>query len=236
MMTMAVDELTGTPEVPKLPKRRRSSHVTRGMWVAAVAALLAFGVYVAAASGAGGKPVAVARRDLAAGEQVGPGDFAFIDLDAPPSLMAQVLTPAAVNATAAESQVTTHAIAAGELVHRADLAATGAPAQQRSMSIPVAQPHAVGGALRKGDVVDVIDANGTEPAYVLVSARVLAVTEAGASRLGASSRDYAITVAVDERSALRVAAAITGGKVEVVRATGAPPASVSPTTTAAVRR
>lgn len=224
------------PNAPDLPRRRRSSRVTTSLWVAALAGILAFVGFLVVTAGAKGEPVAVAARDLAAGEQVGPGDFRMIDLDAPPALAVQLLRAADVNGLATDPQVTTHAILAGELVHRPDFTATGAPAQQRSMSIPVAQTHAVGGALKRGDVVDVIDASQADPAYVLTSARVLAVTDPGGSRLSGVSRDYAITVAVDERSALRVAAAIAANKLEVVRATGAPPATTSPTTTTTLRR
>ncbi len=74
---------------------------------------------------------------------------------------------------------------------------------------------------------------------LVTDARVLAAgAPEGGKSIAGSPGKYAVTIAVDERSALRVAQAITGGKVDVVRATGAPPASPSPapTTSTTVRR
>ncbi|PLS75322.1 MAG: hypothetical protein CYG61_07985 [Actinobacteria bacterium] len=97
------------------------------------------------------------------------------------------------------------------------------------MSLPVERQHAVGGALRPGDRVDVID--GAEASFVVTNAEVLAVPNLSNGNLSGTG-SYAITIAVDAQGALRLAAAIAGGKVEVVRSTGAealPPPSASPT-------
>lgn len=220
-----------------LPKRRGRSKVPTPLWVAVVAGVLAMLAFLVATGEGGGRQVAVAGRDLAAGEQLSPGDFRYINARLPDATLKAMLRPADVGAIS--GQVTTHAIAAGEPVTKADVAAAAAPSQQRSMSIPIDPSHAVSGSLQRGDVVDVVDSSSGESVYVVTDARVLAAgAPEGGKSLAGSPGKYAVTIAVDERSALRVAQAITGGKVDVVRATGAPPASPSPapTTSTTVRR
>ena len=51
-----------------LPKRRGSSRVPTPLWVAVVAGVLAMLAFLVATGDSGGKQVAVAARDLAAGE------------------------------------------------------------------------------------------------------------------------------------------------------------------------
>lgn len=121
-------------------------------------------------------------------------------------------------------------VPAGALLRVTDLRPASEPGEERAMSLPVDTAHAVGGDLRAGDRVDVIAVRDGHPAYVLVDAPVLAVAD-GARRgqtFGAGS-GFSITVAVDERTALDLAAALDGDAVEVVRATGAPPLTLEPT-------
>jgi Flp pilus assembly protein CpaB len=203
-----------------------------------VAGLLAMLAFLVATGESGGKQVAVAARGLAAGEPLSPGDFRYINARLPDATLTAMLRPADVGAIS--GKVTTHAIAEGEPVTTADVAAAAAPSQQRSMSIPIDPSHAVSGSLQRGDAVDVVDSSSGDSLYVVTDARVLAVgaPEGDKKALAGSPGKYAVTIAVDERSALRVAQAITGGKVDVVRATGAPPAAPSPvpTTSTTVRR
>lgn len=220
-----------------LPKRRGRSKVPTPLWVAVVAGVVAMLAFLVATGESGGKQVAVAARELAAGEQLSPDDFRYINARLPDATLKAMLRPADVGAIS--GKVTTHSIAEGEPVAHADVATAAAPNQQRSMSIPIDPSHAVSGTLARGDVVDVVDSSSGESLYVVTDARVLAVgAPEGGKSLAGSPGKYAVTIAVDERSALRVAQAITAGKVDVVRATGAPPASPSPvpTTSTTVRR
>lgn len=206
------------------------------LFVAALAGILAILAFLVASGGHEGVPVAVAGRDLAAGEVVAPGDFRFVDATLPAGTLKAMLRPADVNRIG--GQVTTHAIAVGQPVGHPDVAPAAAPDQKRAMSIPIEQAHAVAGGLRRGDVVDIIDSSAGESRYVVTNARVLDVgSESGGGKgLSAGSSKYSVTVAVDDREALRLAAAVTAGKVDVVRATGAPSTAVTPPTTAVVKR
>lgn len=219
------------PPRPAPAKRRRGPRTSPQLLVALLAGLLAVGGYVAATGGTKGTPVAIAARDIAAGETVTPADVRLVDLAVPPELNDLVLRAADVNGT---PRTATHALAAGTLLQRPDLS-DAATAPQRGMSIPIDPVRAVNGSLRVGDLVDVIDASGPDPAYVLTGARVLAVGDAGGGRLGGSSQGYSVTVAVEPVSALRVAAAIAADKVSIVRSTGAAPTPTTPPTVA-VRR
>ncbi len=231
-MAITTDDLEASYAAP--PARRpRRTHQPAAVWLALLCGLIAMGGFLVLTNDVAGTPVAVAARDLAAGETVGPGDFSLVAMAVPPELAGRVLGAAEVNAPGA--RVTVHALGAGDLVQRSDLADATAAVPQRAMSIPVDPSHAAGGALRVGDLIDVVDASGAEPAYVLTSARVLAVSDGGGGRLGGGSSKYSITVAVDATSALRLAATIEADKFSVVRSTGAPAVAVSPPTTA-VRR
>jgi Flp pilus assembly protein CpaB len=90
------------------------------------------------------------------------------------------------------------------------------------MSIPVEAAHAVGGALAVGDRLDVIQVDeGGQARYVVSGAEVLAVNRPDSGVIGAAASSSSLTVAVDARQALRLAAAIRGQRFELVRSTGA---------------
>jgi Flp pilus assembly protein CpaB len=90
------------------------------------------------------------------------------------------------------------------------------------MSIPVESAHAVGGSLAAGDRVDVIQVDEDGQArYVVSSAQVLAANRPDSGVIGAASGASSITVAVDARQALKLAAAIRSQRFEIVRSTGA---------------
>ncbi|MGH9165312.1 MAG: RcpC/CpaB family pilus assembly protein [Acidimicrobiales bacterium] len=191
--------------------------------VAIVAGLFATGGFLVVTSSHTGSQVAVAARDLRAGEVVEDGSLRFIDLTASDAVLATMVRP--VDMASIRGSVATHSITAGSVVSRSDLAPAAAPAQQRAMSIPIEPEHAVGGSLQRGDVVDVVDSSGAEAAYVVTGAEVLSVGRQEAKGLGGVSSKYAVTIAVDERAALRVSGAIERGKMDIVRATGAPAAA-----------
>jgi Flp pilus assembly protein CpaB len=90
------------------------------------------------------------------------------------------------------------------------------------MSIPVEAAHAVGGSLAAGDRVDVIQVGEDGQArYVVSGAQVLAANRPDSGVIGAAAGSSSITVAVDARQALKLAAAIRSQRFEIVRSTGA---------------
>jgi Flp pilus assembly protein CpaB len=90
------------------------------------------------------------------------------------------------------------------------------------MSIPVDPSHAVEGALTAGDRLDVIEVDeGGQARYVVSGVEVLAVNRPDSGVIGAAAGSSSLTVAVDARQALRLAAAIRGQRFELVRSTGA---------------
>lgn len=99
----------------------------------------------------------------------------------------------------------------------------------RDVTIPVTPEHALGGAIRSGDRVDVYATfdKGTDVARTLTVARSAAVR--GVTRsdglFGQQEGGVtAITLAVDPDAAIAVAFAARNGELDVVRAHGAAPA------------
>lgn len=88
------------------------------------------------------------------------------------------------------------------------------------MSVPIDPDHAVAGALRQGDRVDVIEVRDGTAAYLITDAQVLDVpTAEQRGGLGSLNR-FSITLAVDDETALRLATALRSGSLDVVRSTG----------------
>lgn len=117
-------------------------------------------------------------------------------------------------------------IAAGDPIRRSDLLASGERSTLRSMSIPVARENAVGGALRVGDRVDVIDVVEGQSAFVVSGAQVtkLPATSVSGGLTRGVERDFFVVVQVSAEEALALAEALADGKVDIVRSTGANPA------------
>ena len=212
-------------DAPAPPRRRLRTRVPGTLVLGVVAGLAATIIYLVASAGPAGKRVAVAARDIAAGESVEEADLRLVELSGSDEVLNGLVSAGELSRL--RGFLATRSIPAGALVARVDLASPAESGRLRAMSIPVDVEHAVGGALRPGDRVDVIDgAASPEPAFVLSDAEVLAVAKPPSSGLG-GTRQYWITVTVDARSATRVAGAVARGKVEVVRATGAPPIPAS---------
>lgn len=169
--------------------------------------------------------VAVAARDLVAGAAVTPDAFRFTRARLDEQVLDTLLQPETVGQV--DGWVATGLVPAGELVQRSDLLPVAARAGQRAMSLPLEPAHAAGGALTPGDRVDVVEVHGATARYVVTGAEVLAVTDTGAATGLAGAGAFSVTLAVDDRAALRLALAIRADAVEVVRATGAPPADVA---------
>lgn len=202
--------------VPAAPRRRRG-RLPASLGVAVVAGLMAMLFTLAAGRQDDAVQVTVAAQSIRAGERIEAGDLRYADISGSASVLSSLVRR--IDARSLIGQVATQPIAAGTMVSTSDVAPEAGPGQQRAMSFAVDVDRAVGGAIRAGDRIDVID--GSVPSYVLVDAEVLAVAQPATGAL-ATRRNYAITVAVDAESALRLAAAIQAGKLELVRATGAP--------------
>jgi Flp pilus assembly protein CpaB len=162
----------------------------------------------------------VAGGEIRAGTAVERAAFRLVDVHVPDSVRGTLVAPASL--AHLRGWIATRTIQPGELVSRGDLRQPAAPSALRAMSIPVEAAHAVGGSLAAGDHVDVIQVDEDGQArYVVSSAQVLAVNRPDAGVIGAAAGSSSITVAVDARQALRLAAAIRGQRFEIVRSTGA---------------
>ncbi len=206
----------GETRVPAPPRRRRH-RIPASLGVAVVAGLMAMLLTLAASRQDDVVQVVVAAQSIRAGERIEAGDLRYADISASDSVLSSLVRRS--DARSLIGQVVTQPIASGTMVSASDVAPEAGPGQQRAMSFALDVDRAVGGAIRAGDRIDVID--GSVPSYVLTGAEVLAVAQPSSGAL-TTRHSYVITVAVDADSALRLAAAIQAGKLEVVRATGAP--------------
>jgi Flp pilus assembly protein CpaB len=123
-------------------------------------------------------------------------------------------------------RVAAHPIAAGEFLRPSDLAGPGVGAiRLRAMSVPVKRERAVGGMLRVGDRVDVVDVVDGTARWIVTGTQVIEVPAPPSS--SGLARDvsavYHVVVEVDADQALALAEALTHDMVSVVRSTGAPP-------------
>jgi len=184
--------------------------------------LLAF-VLVAAGLGDRGEvvKVAVARSDIPAGTVVTPELVSSSELPADSPLAKSIATLDGLRGT---RWTTTQPIPAGNPIRRSELVEGEQSNTLRSMSIPVPRDHAVGGALAVGDRVDVIDVVEGRAAFVVTGAQVTKVaTPSSAGGIAGDSRQFFVVVQVDAQQALAITEALSDGKVDVVRSTGAPP-------------
>jgi Flp pilus assembly protein CpaB len=164
--------------------------------------------------------VATAGAEIRAGTTVGRASFRLVDVHVPAEVRSRLIDQAAL--ARLRGWIATRTIQAGELVSRGDLRPPAAPSALRAMSVPVESAHAVGGSLAAGDRVDVIQVDEDGQARFVVSgAQVLAANRPDSGVIGAAAGSSSITVAVDARQALKLAAAIRSQRFEIVRSTGA---------------
>lgn len=202
------------------PRRRRvTSRLSTGHVVMIVAALLAALLnYSALRARDDTVRVAVAAREIPAGAPLAAGDLRFADARLDDDVLATLL--GSEQAAARDGWIATGTLAAGEPIRASDLRAPSAPEEQRAMSLPIDPEHAVAGAVRRGDRVDVIEVRDGVASYLVTDAEVLAVPatapRGGIGRLGR----FSITIAVDDEVALRLASALHTSALDVVRSTG----------------
>lgn len=113
-------------------------------------------------------------------------------------------------------------IAPGEpLLRSAIVPEAGRADGLRAMSVPVDLAHAVGGRLRIGDRIDVIEVRDDRAVYVATGLEVIGINVAGTGGALDALGSHSVTVAIDDGTALRLAAAIRADRFELVRSTGA---------------
>lgn len=203
------------------PARRRplTSRLSAGHVVMIVAALLAALLnYSALRAGDDTVRVAVAARDIPPGASVTAEALRFVDARLDDAVVATLLGSGQVSAT--EGWIATGMIAAGEPLRASDLRAPSAPQAQRAMSVPIDPEHAVAGALRRGDRVDVIEVRDGVAGYLVTDAEVLAVPSMESRGALGSLQRFSITLAVNDEIALRLASALHTSSLDVVRSTG----------------
>jgi Flp pilus assembly protein CpaB len=216
------EELTRAPAQPggllaraRLPRWSRA-HVG----IAATAALAGLLNLAALHQGDAVSQVLVAARPLAPGIRLQPDDLVTVEVQGKPALADALLL---AGDERARGWLLRHGLRAGEPVRVSDLRPPGWSQGRRAMSVPVEAEHAVGGALRAGDQVDIVGVADGRATWVVLGADVLDMpAPESAGGLGDISA-YAVTIAVSEDQALRLALALREGHVEVLRATGAAP-------------
>lgn len=201
--------------------RRLAARVSTGhvlMVVCGVAAALL--VFVAIRSADHTVQVAVAAEQLRAGQRIGATSFAYTPVHADDAVLATLIHPAAAEQLV--GWIVTTAVEPGDLISRRMLRAPQAAAAQRAMSIPIAANRAAGGRLSPGDVIDVVEVLDGTARYVVTGVEVLEVHQGGQGLAAAATGGgFALSVAVDDASALRLSAAIEHGAIHIVRSTGA---------------
>lgn len=179
-------------------------------------------------AGSSSVPVLVLREDVAIGERITPDQLRAVDARLDPEVLATLVRPELVRAGGLDGQVAVAPLTAGTPLRLADLRPTAAEAPGlRRISIPLRPEAAVGGAIEVDDRVDVIAVDGGRARYLVAGARVLAKASTGGTALGPMSSWY-VTVGVDERTALCLAAAIERGGLMLVLSTGQEPAETTP--------
>ncbi|MPZ69243.1 MAG: hypothetical protein GEU71_06890 [Actinobacteria bacterium] len=165
-------------------------------------------------------PVWSTVRDLPQDHVLGPGDIELVEAKLP----ASVLTRYVPAEQAIVGSILTRAVGVGELI-AADWVSAADSGASRSMTIPVAPEHAVGGDLRPGDRIDVyatFDPGDirAKTSLLLRGAEVLQVVTAGGLTLGDEAL-VGVTVGISPEDSARVAFAVRTAEIDIVRVVGA---------------
>jgi Flp pilus assembly protein CpaB len=162
--------------------------------------------------------VAAADRDIGRGSIATSDVFHLVEIQGDTEVLSSLVPADGVDAL--DGLIAARSITAGELISTSDFVSAAAPSEKRAMSIPVDRVHAAGGMISDADVVDVIVVADGVAEYIVIAAPVLDVASSSSSGIGASGQYY-VTIAVESLTALRIAGAIDGGSIEIVRSTGA---------------
>lgn len=203
------------------------NQLSLGHWLMIVAGLLAALVNFAVLRVSDNAVrVATARDDIAPGQKVDSDFFRLTRVRADDEILGPFLTAEEIDDVA--GRVAVRPIVAGALVTESDLSGRGSETGLRWMSLPIEPAHAAGGTLTDGDRVDVIQVVDGRVQLVAVGAEVVAAGTPDEGGFGGLSQ-YSITLAVDVPAMLRLAAAINGESIEIVRSTGAEAPILAPT-------
>jgi Flp pilus assembly protein CpaB len=196
------------------------ARLSTGHLVMIVAGLVGMTLTVAALrADGGGTEVAVATHEIRAGEVIHADDFRVDRIRASRDLLSTIVGGSAARSLRGEIAVAT--IAQSAVIPRGAVRAPAAGAGLRAMSIPIDPSLAVGGRLAAGDRVDVLFTDRTVSSIIVTDAKVVAVDERGRGGIGESTSPFTLTIAVDARESLLVAAAIADGHISIARTTGA---------------
>lgn len=167
-----------------------------------------------------GHLVWVARRDLPSGSVLTGSELTLAAVDMAPSQLEQYLGRRAD----LHEAILVRPVRRGELLHASAVAAGGAGVSTRALTIPLDAAHAVGGALRVGDKVDVFatTSSGQREARTSLLVADVEVQDvlSEASFVTEDGALVGITVAVTPEDAARLAFAIRNAELDVVRVDG----------------
>lgn len=206
--------------VPRLAGRVSGGHVV--MVVAALTAVLAN--LAVLRGGDAGVAFVTAAHDLPTGATVTRAAVRVEQAPLPAGVAGTLLAPGDLEAL--EGAVTAAAVPAGGPIRTADLRDRAGDDGQRRMSVPLQRHRAVGGDVRVGDRVDVIQVFDGSARYIVAGAPVLDVLDEGSASLS-GIESFAVTVAVDAATALCLAAAVEAGAVSMILSTGQEPVAVA---------
>jgi Flp pilus assembly protein CpaB len=174
-------------------------------------------------------PVWVAARDLPQDSVIGPEDLRVAEARFPADLAGTYASAS----REVEGLILTSTVRSGELIPQTALGQEAADGSDRSITLPVVPEHAVGGALRTGDRIDVyatFDPGDVRARTVLLAraVEILDTVSAGSSVLGEGAI-VGVTVAVSQDEAARLAFATRTGELDLVKVLGA--AGTAPSST-----
>jgi Flp pilus assembly protein CpaB len=160
-----------------------------------------------------------AARDLPQDATLASADLRPVEVKLPPEQLSQYVA----SSDALDGSILSRALLEGELIHSGWLVDTRSQGQGRSMTIPVAPEHAVGGDLRAGDRVDIYATfdPGDARARTTLLARdieIVDVVTAGGFAIEEEAL-IGVTVSVSPTEVTRLAFAIRTGEIDLVRIT-----------------
>ncbi|HVM35385.1 MAG TPA: RcpC/CpaB family pilus assembly protein [Actinomycetota bacterium] len=179
------------------------------------AAVVAGGRFLEAANTT--TPAWTAARDLAPGDVVESEDLRIVDVNLP----ADVGTQYILGGTSLSGSIITRPVPAGALIPASAVTLEANSGPGRLFTVPVAPEHAVGGALRPGDLVDIFaTASEGDGCTNLVAAEVEVVDVVAAGGLVLEEEALAgITIAIAPSEVGAIAHAIRTKEIDVARVT-----------------
>ncbi len=220
--SVRVEDDHGAPSAPEPRGRSWTSRVSLGHGLMIAAGLLAALLnFVVLRGGDDTTWVVTAARDIQQGEILTGEVLTTVRLDVGTSTLGGIVPGDRISEL--EGATAAARVDAGEPILRSAVAPAGATDGLRAMSVPVDPAHAVGGRLRVGDRVDVIEVRDDGARYIATDVEVIGVADLSSGGALGGLSSYSVTLAVDDRTALRLAAGIRGDRLEIVRSTGAAP-------------